>query len=59
MEEKLYIIKTSENYYKVGITKDVNTCLAQLQTGCPTPINVLKTFDVLFPQDTELHVIAY
>ena len=47
MREKsyVYLIKISnEGIYKIGVSKDVNKRVKQLQTGNPEQIEIIKTF---------------
>ena len=41
----MYILQNGDtNQYKIGITNDLNRRLAELQTGCPTEIKVVKLY---------------
>lgn len=41
----LYIMQNGDtNQYKIGITKDLNNRIKQLQTGCPGELKVLKVW---------------
>lgn len=46
MSDILYVLKTSDHFYKVGIATDLYIRIAQLQTGCPTPIDMARSFQV-------------
>ena len=47
MENNLvYVIKMGDtDYYKIGLTKDINKRIAQLQTGNPLTLTVVTTFN--------------
>ena len=41
----LYILQNGNtNEYKIGITNNLNRRLAQLQTGCPNELKVIKVW---------------
>ena len=41
----MYILQNGDtNQYKIGITNDLNRRLAELQTGCPNEIKVVKLY---------------
>ena len=41
----MYILQNGNtNQYKIGITNDLNRRLAELQTGCPNEIKVVKLY---------------
>lgn len=42
----LYIIGTDNNLYKIGISKDPNKRLKQLQTGNGNKLKIIQVFDV-------------
>lgn len=43
---KIYLIKAQEIYlYKIGITKNVDRRLKQLQTGCPFKLEVVEVYE--------------
>lgn len=56
MREKsyVYLIKISnEGIYKIGVSKDVNKRVKQLQTGNPEKIEIIKTFLSKYPYKIE------
>lgn len=56
MREKsyVYLLKvSSEGIYKIGVSKDVNKRVKQLQTGNPEPIEIIKTFLSKYPYKIE------
>lgn len=43
--QTLYILQNGDtNEYKIGITKNLNKRLAQLQTGCPNELKIVKIY---------------
>lgn len=54
--ESLYIIR-SESFYKIGIARDVDSRLAQLQTGNPIPLTLWAsyTFEAAITIERALH----
>lgn len=41
----MYILRNGgTNQYKIGITKDLNRRLSELQTGCPEELRVVKIY---------------
>lgn len=41
----MYILQNGDtNQYKIGVTNDLNRRLAELQTGCPNEIKVVKLY---------------
>ena len=41
----MYILQNGDtSQYKIGITNDLNRRLAQLQTGCPNELKVIKIY---------------
>lgn len=41
----LYILQNGDtNQYKIGVTNNLNRRLAELQTGCPEELKVIKLF---------------
>lgn len=56
MQNYIYILKTGDCYFKVGVTNHIEGRLANLQTGCPTEISIIKTYPVDFPFETELTI---
>ncbi|MCF8070473.1 MAG: tyrosine-type recombinase/integrase [Desulfobacterales bacterium] len=56
MQSNIYIFKTGDNYYKVGVSNHVEGRLATLQTGCPTEISIIKKYPADFPFEAELTI---
>ena len=43
--QTLYILQNGNtNEYKIGITKNLNKRFAQLQTGCPNELKIIKIY---------------
>ncbi len=56
MREKsfVYLLKVSnEGIYKIGVSKNVEKRVKQLQTGNPEPIEILKSFLSQYPYKLE------
>lgn len=49
MEKYVYILKTSDNIYKIGVTKDVDKRIKQLQTGSTEKITLVDKFLSEYP----------
>lgn len=46
---KIYLIRAQEIYlYKIGITKNVNKRIKQLQTGCPYKLELIESYEPKF-----------
>lgn len=43
---QIYLIRAQEIYlYKIGITKNVNRRIKQLQTGCPYKLELVESYE--------------
>lgn len=49
----VYLLKVSEGIYKIGVSKNVNKRVKQLQTGNPDIIEVVDTFPSQYPYKIE------
>lgn len=45
----VYLLKTPENIYKIGVTKDINKRIKSLQTGCADQIILVDKFLSNYP----------
>ena len=53
----VYLLKvSSDGIYKIGVAKDVNRRVKQLQTGNPEEIQILKTFHSQYPYKIESYL---
>lgn len=55
----LYLIKTQEIYHKIGMARVPSQRRAELQTGCPTPLEIIRTWainaDVASAAESAIH----
>lgn len=57
MTDNLYLIRCNDRFYKIGVANDVNSRLAQLQTGSPYPLFLEASyrFESALPVERVLH----
>lgn len=53
MSLHLYIIETAQRFLKIGISSQLNQRIKQIQASCPTPINIISSFKLKYPLQTE------
>lgn len=53
----LYLMRTIDTYYKIGVSDDPNKRLLSLQTGCPSPLSIEAVWEVkdAYLSETQLH----
>jgi len=49
----VYLIKSDENLYKIGYSKNVNKRLKQLKTANPNNLQIVETYKSAFPRKLE------
>lgn len=49
----VYLLKVSDDIYKIGVSKNVNKRVKQLQTGNPDIIEIIETFPSQYPYKVE------
>lgn len=49
----VYLIHCPDDNYKIGLTKNVDKRLSNLQGSCPFPLSIVATFETDRPRDDE------
>jgi hypothetical protein len=56
---KIYIFKTGLSAYKIGVSSNVEKRRNQVQTGCPTKVDVFKVYEVERAYEVETIIHNY